>query len=129
MKTRSNETVLCESVMMNMESLQENCHFATGKLRLYDSSNCRNSTFATVPQPTAKCMSQRYFATVRKTVVTTVAKGIATVVTVAMCFFIFVWIALIGLQRQFKPSQMYKFHFFNNISYLSIFIRLILTAE
>ncbi|AES69190.1 hypothetical protein MTR_3g023680 [Medicago truncatula] len=66
------------------EPLQENCHFATGKLRLCDSLNCRNRTFATVPQPTRKCMSQRYFATVRETVVTTVVKGIAAVVTVAM---------------------------------------------
>jgi hypothetical protein len=54
--------------------------FAIVKIALCNGSNCCNVTFATVLQPSMISMLQLHFATVLKTVVTTVAIVSATVI-------------------------------------------------
>jgi hypothetical protein len=64
----------------NGNALQENMTFATVKIALCDGPNHCNVTFATVLQPSMISMSQLHFATVLKTVVTSVAIVSATVI-------------------------------------------------
>jgi transposase InsO family protein len=69
----------CEVFISRHVSLQENKHFATVKIALCDGWNHRNCASATVFKPSMICVSQQHFATVFKTVVTTVAVDVATV--------------------------------------------------
>jgi len=60
-------------------SLQQKMLFATVKNWICDCSNYRKLSFAAVPQRPTKWVSLGLFAAVLKNVVTTTAKGIATV--------------------------------------------------